>query len=76
MKCPSASHPSLSINIYVVLREIRARGITILFVEQNVRRSLEEADRAYIMKTGRIVLSGNVAELHDKAEIKKAYFGV
>jgi branched-chain amino acid transport system ATP-binding protein len=62
--------------LYKVLREIRARGITILFVEQNVRRSLEEADRAYIMETGRIVLSGNVAELREEAEIKKAYFGV
>jgi branched-chain amino acid transport system ATP-binding protein len=62
--------------IYRVLREIRARDITILFVEQNVRRSLEEADRAYIMETGRIVLSGNVAELREEEEIKKAYFGV
>jgi branched-chain amino acid transport system ATP-binding protein len=76
MKCPSASHPSLLINIYVVLREIRARGTTIFFVEQNVRGSLEEADRACIMKTGRIVLSANVAELREKGRIKKAYFGV
>jgi branched-chain amino acid transport system ATP-binding protein len=62
--------------IYKVLRDIRSRGITILFVEQNVRRSLEEADRAYIIKTGRIVLSGNVEELREEEEIKKAYFGV
>ncbi len=61
--------------IYKVLKEIRARGITILFVEQNVRRSLKEADRAYIMKAGRIVLGKNVAELQEE-EIKKAYFGV
>jgi len=62
--------------LYRVLREIRSRGITILFVEQNVRRSLEEADRACIMEAGRIVLSGNVAELQEEDEIKKAYFGV
>jgi len=62
--------------IYKVLREIRKRGITILFVEQNVRRSLEEADRAYIMKTGRVVLSGKVSELREEEEVKKAYFGV
>ena len=62
--------------IYKVLREIRKRGITILFVEQNVRRSLEEADRAYIMKTGRVVLSGEVSELREEEEVKKAYFGV
>ena len=61
--------------IYKVLKEIRARGITILFVEQNVRRSLKEADRAYIMKAGRIVLGKNAAELQEE-EIKKAYFGV
>jgi len=63
-------------DLYKALREIRARGITILFVEQNVRRSLKEADRAYIMETGRIVLSGDVAELREDEEIKKAYFGV
>jgi branched-chain amino acid transport system ATP-binding protein len=62
--------------LYKALREIRARGITILLVEQNVRRSLEEADRAYIMKTGRIILSGKAAELQKEKEIKKAYFGV
>jgi len=62
--------------LYKALREIRERGITILFVEQNVRRSLKEADRAYIMEVGRIVLSGNVAELREEEEVKKAYFGV
>ncbi len=62
--------------LYKVLREIRQRGITILFVEQNVRRSLEEADRAYIMKTGRVVMSGNVADLREEEEVKKAYFGI
>ncbi len=61
--------------LYKALREIRARGITILFVEQNVRRSLKEADRAYIMKSGRIVLDRNAAELQEE-EIRKAYFGV
>jgi branched-chain amino acid transport system ATP-binding protein len=61
--------------LYLVLREIRERGITILFVEQNVRRSLIEADRAYIMEAGRIVLSGNAAELREEEKVKKAYFG-
>lgn len=61
--------------LYEALREIRARGITVILVEQNVRRSLKEADRAYIMEAGRIVLSGNVAELRDEEKVKKAYFG-
>jgi len=62
--------------VYKALREIRERGITILFVEQNVRRSLEEADRAYIMEAGRVVLSGNSADLREEEEVKKAYFGI
>jgi len=61
--------------LYGILREIRDRGITILFVEQNVRRSLTEADRAYIMEVGRVVLSGDVAELREEERVKKAYFG-
>lgn len=67
--------PIIVNELYRVLREIRERGITILFVEQNVRRSLTEADRAYIMETGRIVLSGNVEELREEEKVKKAYFG-
>ena len=62
--------------LYRALSEIRDKGITIMFVEQNVKRSLMEADRAYILETGHIVLSGKVAELREKEEIKKAYFGV
>jgi branched-chain amino acid transport system ATP-binding protein len=61
--------------LYRVLREIRDSGITILFVEQNVRRSLTEADRAYIMEVGRVVLSGDVARLREEERVKKAYFG-
>jgi branched-chain amino acid transport system ATP-binding protein len=63
-------------NVYKALRKIRERGITILLVEQNVRRSLDEADRAYIMEAGRVVLSGDVADLRKEKEVKKAYFGI
>lgn len=63
-------------NVYKALRKIRERGITILLVEQNVRRSLEEADRAYIMEAGRVVLSGDVADLWEEEKVKKAYFGI
>ena len=61
--------------LYRVLREIRERGITAAIVEQNVRRSLKEGDRAYIVEAGRIVLSGNTADLRDEDKIRKAYFG-
>lgn len=67
--------PILVNELYRVLREIRERGITIIFVEQNVRRSLIEADRAYIMQAGRVVLSGSAAELREEESVKKAYFG-
>ena len=67
--------PLLVNELYRALKEIRERGITILFVEQNVRRSLIEADKAYIMEAGRVVLSGDVAELREEEKVKKAYFG-
>jgi branched-chain amino acid transport system ATP-binding protein len=68
--------PIILNELYKALNQIRDKGITIMFVEQNVKRSLVEADRAYIMETGHIVLSGKVEELREKKEIKKAYFGV
>ena len=67
--------PLIIDELYKVLREIRQRGITILFVEQNVRRSLLEADKAYIMEAGRVVLGGNAAALREEERVKKAYFG-
>ena len=67
--------PLIVNELYTVLREIRSRGITILFVEQNVRRTLSEAERAYILESGRIVLSGDTAELREEEKVKKAYFG-
>lgn len=67
--------PKVTDELYKAVREIRAKGITILLVEQNVRRSVKEADRAYIMKAGRIVLGKNAAECQEE-EIRQAYFGV
>jgi branched-chain amino acid transport system ATP-binding protein len=68
--------PIIITSLYKALQEIRERGITILFVEQNVRRSLQEADRAYILEVGRVTLSGTAGELREEEEVKKAYFGV
>jgi branched-chain amino acid transport system ATP-binding protein len=62
-------------DLFRVLQEIRERGITILLVEQNVWQTLHEADRAYVIETGRIVLSGNALELTEEEEIRNAYFG-
>ena len=68
--------PIIITSLYKALQEIRERGITILFVEQNVKRSLQEADRAYILEVGRVTLSGTAGELRENEGIKKAYFGV
>ena len=62
--------------IFKALKKIKERGITIFFVEQNVKRTLQEADRAYILETGRVALSGAAAELRENDQVKKAYFGV
>jgi branched-chain amino acid transport system ATP-binding protein len=63
-------------DLFKILKEIRTSGITILFVEQNVRKSIQEADRAYILETGRVVMCGNSSELREEEKIKKAYFGI
>ncbi len=68
--------PIILDKLYQALKEIRERGITILFVEQNVRRSLSEADRAYIIERGRVVLGGPAADLREEEKVKKAYFGL
>lgn len=62
--------------LFRALKRIKERGITILFVEQNVNRTLQAADRAYILETGRVTLSGTAAQLREEEQVKKAYFGV
>ena len=68
--------PIIITSLYKALQEIRERGITILFVEQNVKRSLQEADRAYILEAGHVTLGGTAGELREDEGVKKAYFGV
>jgi branched-chain amino acid transport system ATP-binding protein len=62
--------------LFRALEKIRKRDVTILFVEQNVKRTLQEADRVYILETGRVVLMGTAAELHEEEQVRKAYFGI
>jgi branched-chain amino acid transport system ATP-binding protein len=61
--------------LYKVMGDIREKGMTIIFVEQNVKKTLTEADRAYILESGAIVLSGNADQLREEVSVKKAYFG-
>jgi branched-chain amino acid transport system ATP-binding protein len=67
--------PLIVRELFEVLDEIKNRGITILLVEQNVWQTLHKADRAYVIETGRIVLSGKAIELMDEEDVKNAYFG-
>jgi branched-chain amino acid transport system ATP-binding protein len=67
--------PILINNLYNVLNAIHKIGVTILFIEENVKRSLENVDRAYVLKTGRVVMSGDSAELQQNQAIIKTYFG-
>ena len=68
--------PLIVCDLFQVLQEIRARGVTVLLVEQNVWQTLHEADRAYVMETGRVVLGGDAADLREEERVKNAYFGV
>jgi branched-chain amino acid transport system ATP-binding protein len=61
--------------IFEAIDNIRAKGTTILLVEQNARAALLHSDRAYVLETGRIVMEGNSKELADDPRIKEAYLG-
>ena len=60
---------------FEVIKELNSRGVTILLVEQNVRRALEVASRGYVLETGRIVMEGSASQLKDNPAIKQAYLG-
>jgi branched-chain amino acid transport system ATP-binding protein len=55
---------------------IRDTGVTVLIVEQRLAESLEIANRAYVLQTGRVVLSGTSAEVGSSPEIRRAYLGM
>lgn len=67
--------PILVEEIFHIIREISAGGTTVLLVEQNAKKALAIADRAYVLETGNIVLSGDAEEMMNNDSIKKAYLG-
>jgi branched-chain amino acid transport system ATP-binding protein len=67
--------PTLVDQIFTLIVTLRSRGSTILLVEQNVERTLEIADRAYLLNTGRVELQGTPGQLKSQAVIKEAYLG-
>ena len=68
--------PLLVKSIFQIIAEINRQGVTILLVEQNVRQSLLIAHRAYVLETGRVVLSGGGRELLDDDIVQKAFLGM
>ncbi|MEF9962332.1 MAG: ABC transporter ATP-binding protein [Erysipelotrichaceae bacterium] len=67
--------PILVKEIFSIIKDIKAQGTTVLLVEQNARMALSIADRAYVLETGKIVLSGSGSELSLSEDIQKAYLG-
>ena len=67
--------PLLVKEIFSIIRNIHEEGTTVLLVEQNANMALSIADRAYVLETGRIVLSGTAAEMAASEEVRKAYLG-
>lgn len=67
--------PLLVSEIFDIIREIKSTGTTVLLVEQNAKKALSIADRAYVLETGSIVLEGNASDLMNNDSVKKAYLG-
>ena len=67
--------PILVNQIFDIIEEVSKSGTTVLLVEQNAKKALSIADRAYVLETGKIVLDGDAKALMDDDSIKKAYLG-
>ena len=67
--------PIIVDQVFGIIKELHKSGTTILLVEQNARKALQIADRAYVLETGSITLTGTGAELAKSDEVRKAYLG-
>ena len=68
--------PKLVSDIFRIVREINARGVAVLLVEQNVFEALDISSRAYVLQTGRIVMEGPGRELLQSDQVREAYLGM
>jgi branched-chain amino acid transport system ATP-binding protein len=68
--------PIVMAEVFNVIKNLREQGMTIMLIEQNVPRTLEMADRAYVLENGRIVLEGGCQQLLKEEMVKKAYLGL
>ena len=67
--------PILVERIFTIIQALRRQGVTILLVEQNAYQALRVADRAYVLETGQVRLTGRAAELADDPQVQAAYLG-
>jgi len=67
--------PILVKEIFEIIKEVNRSGVTVLLVEQNAKMALSIANRAYVLETGRVVMSGDAKELMENDKVKKAYLG-
>ena len=67
--------PILVNEIFTIIEQLHNSGITILLVEQNAKKALAVADRAYVLETGKISMSGSAKELAEDDRVRKAYLG-
>ena len=67
--------PLLVQEIFSIIHDVNQSGVTILLVEQNAKMALEIANRAYVLETGSIVMSGDAHELANNDQVRKAYLG-
>ena len=67
--------PLLVTEIFDIIKVISESGTTVLLVEQNAKKALSIADRAYVLETGNITLSGKASDLMNNESVQKAYLG-
>ena len=68
--------PKLVLEVFQVIKSLREQGLTVLLIEQDVRHTLETADRAYVLENGRVVLEGACDKLLQSDYVRKAYLGI
>lgn len=68
--------PIVVLDVMKLIGEIRKEGVTVLLVEQNVRQSLQLADRAYVLENGKVTMEGEGSTLLDSEAVRKAYLGI
>lgn len=73
---PSMGLSPIYVNeIFQIIKDVSADGVTVLLVEQNAKKALSIADRAYVLETGKIILQGDAKDLMNDESVKKAYLG-